>query len=76
MVFGNTADDGKTINFVDVIDSKKGDLLFNGHLTSFDTKEVEYILDLSEDLVRGNNALKIKPRKTLEVRELKIDLVE
>ncbi len=64
------------INFVDVVDSKKGDLVFNGHLTSFDTKEVEYVLDLSEDVVKGNNALKIKPKKTLELRELRVDLIE
>lgn len=64
------------MDFVDVVTRKRGDLVFNGHLDHFDTKEVSYTVDLSEDVVRGNNALKIKPKKTLEVRELKIDLIK
>ncbi len=65
-----------SIDFVDVVTQKVGDLVFNGHIARFDTKEVSYVVDISEDVVRGNNALKIKPRKTLEVRQLRVDLVE
>src|SRR3989344_2166636 len=65
-----------TLEFVDVVARKFGDLEFNGHTKYFDTKEVSYILDVSDDVVQGANALKIKPRKTLEVRQLKIDLVK
>tara|TARA_Y100000310_G_scaffold341971_1_gene443150 strand:+ start:1466 stop:2659 length:1194 start_codon:yes stop_codon:yes gene_type:complete len=64
------------INFVDVVNRKSGEIVFNGHQEHFDTKELTYTFDLSEDIVRGNNALKIKPRKTLEVRELRVDLVD
>ncbi len=64
------------MDFVDVVVSKYGELVFNGHLKSFDTKEVSYALDLSEDVVVGNNALKILPKKTLELRQLKVDLVK
>lgn len=65
-----------TLNFVDIVSSKYGELVFNGHAKNFDTKEVTYTLDLSDDLVQGNNALKIKPDKTIEVQELRVDLVK
>ncbi len=64
------------LDFVDVVVSKRGDVVFNGHVESFDTKEVQLTFDLSEDIVQGVNALKIKPKKTLEVRELRVELVE
>jgi len=65
-----------SLYFVDVVARKFGDLEFNGYLRYFDTKEVSFVLDLSEDVVQGTNAIKIKPRKTLEVRELRIDLLD
>ena len=52
-----------------------GDLIFNGHQKHFDTKEVSFILDVSDDAVQGNNVIKIRPKKTLEIRELRVDLV-
>ncbi len=64
------------MNFVDLVDSKFGEIVFNGHLRSFDTKEVDVVLDLSEDMVKGNNALKIKPKRTLEIREVQVELVK
>ncbi len=63
------------LDFVDVAVSKFGDFVFNGALRHFDTKEPTITLDLSEDVVRGTNSLKIKPKKTIEVRSLKVDLV-
>lgn len=65
-----------TMNFVDVVARKFGDIIFNGHTRYFDTKEVSFILDVSDDVVQGANAVKIKPRKTLEVRELRVDLLD
>ena len=64
------------MDFVDVVTVKRADIVFNGHLDSFETKEVVYTMDLSEDVVKGNNAIKIKPKKTLEIRELRMDLVK
>ena len=64
-----------SLNFVDVVARKFGDIIFNGHTLYFDTKEVSYVLDVSDDVVQGTNALKIKPRKTLEVREMRADLL-
>ncbi len=65
-----------TLNFVDVVARKFGDLEINGHKRYFDTKEVSSVLDVSDDMVQGANAIKIKPRKTLEVRELRADLLD
>ena len=63
------------LNFVEVAASKYGEFVFNGHVRDFDTREALLVVDLSRDVVDGNNALKVKPRKTIEVRELKVDLV-
>jgi len=64
------------LDFVDVITRKRGDVIVNGHIGHFDTQEVSYAMDISDDIERGSNAVKIKPRKTLEVRKLNIDLVK
>lgn len=65
-----------TLNFVDVTVSKYGDIVFNGAIQHFDTKEASATLDLSDNAITGSNSLKIKPKKTIEVRELKVDLVK
>lgn len=64
------------MEFVDITTDKFGEVIFNGHTKGFDTKEGFVVLDLSGDVVRGTNSLKIKPRKTIEVRELRVDLLE
>ena len=60
--------------FVEVSDQKRGDVVFNGHTRRFDTDELSEEIDLSTEVVQGTNALKIKPRRTLEIRELRVDL--
>lgn len=65
-----------TLNFVDVVARKFGDIIFNGRTKYFDTKEVSYVFDASDDVVQGTNSVKIKPRKTVEVRELRADLLD
>ena len=64
------------MDFVDVITRKFGTLVINGHERGFDTKEVDFVLDISDDVVRENNAIKIKPDKTIEIREIRVDLVK
>jgi len=64
------------LDFVDVVVRKRGDLVVNGHVYHFDTKEVSYLVDISDDVVKGLNALKIRPKKTLEIRELRADLIK
>jgi hypothetical protein len=61
---------------VDVSTAKFGDFVFNGDLIPFDTKEASLAVDLSADAVVGNNAIKIKPQKTVEIRELMVELVK
>ncbi len=63
------------LHFVDVGSRKYGELIFNGRSVPFDTDEASLTLDIGADAVQGNNALKIKPQKTIEVRELTLDLV-
>ena len=64
------------LDFVDVVTSKYGEIVFNGHALNFDTKESSTVLDLSADAVKGTNSLKIKPQKTIEIRELRVDMVK
>ncbi|MFH0701748.1 MAG: hypothetical protein V2A62_04895 [Candidatus Woesearchaeota archaeon] len=63
------------VYFVDDGESKYGDILVNGHYYGFDTKALSMKMNISSDVVQGNNAIKIKPRKTVEVRELRADLI-
>jgi hypothetical protein len=72
-----TKDDFKVIlemDFVDVTSQKKGVVIFNGHTRNFETDEVSQEIDLSVDIVQGTNAVKIKPSKTLEIRQVRVDL--
>lgn len=63
------------LSFVDITDSKQGDLLINGHIQSFDTKDTSFIYDISDYAVEGNNAIKIVPKKSLDLRELRVELI-
>ena len=65
-----------SLEFVDVVTSKYGTIVFNGHQKHFDTKEVSYVIDLSDDIVKVSNSVKIKPEKTIEVRMVRVDLVK
>lgn len=64
------------LEFVDITDTKKGNVMVNGHIDYFDTKANNYVLDISDDIVKGMNSVKIKPSKVLEIRELKVDLIK
>ncbi len=64
-----------TADFVDVVDAKTGEFVVNGKVVSFNTKEGKLAIEVSNEIVQGNNAVLIKPKKTVEIRELKADLV-
>ena len=69
--------DLKTVmSFVDVTDERSGQLIFNGVVRNFDTTSASLTFDLSDDVVKGSNSVKIKPRRTLEVREIRVDTVK
>lgn len=65
------------LHFVDVTDRKTGEVLVNGRVRGFDTRELSETIDISDLILRGNNAVKIKPtQRSLELRELRVELVE
>jgi hypothetical protein len=64
------------VEFVDIAESNGGVILVNGHFNNFDTKDSSLLIDISEDVVQGKNAVKLKPKKTMDVRELKVDLIK
>lgn len=63
-----------TLEFIDDSTRKIGYVQINGHKYHFDTREDTYVIDISDDVVRGNNAVKVMPSKTLELREFKVQL--
>ncbi|MBI2573190.1 hypothetical protein HYV86_04995 [Candidatus Woesearchaeota archaeon] len=65
-----------TMFFVDVVETKKMDLLVNGHINQFESNERSYSFDISDDIEQGNNAVKLKPRRSVEVRRMVIELVK
>jgi hypothetical protein len=72
----NTYEVRLKMSFTDSGDNKYGDILVNGHYYSFDTKAISIAVNITDNVVQGNNAIKIKPRKTVDVRELRVDLVK
>lgn len=74
-VKNNSKDVIVRLDFVDTIDRKQGELIVNGHTVGFDTRELVFEVDVSSDIVRGNNGIKIKPEKTVDVRQLRVLLV-
>ncbi len=62
------------IEFIDDTSRKVGYISINNHILHFDTRNITYTEDISDDIVRGNNAIVLKPSRTLEVREFRVDL--
>ena len=63
------------LDFVDSVDRKQGQLIVNGHINGFDTKELFVEDDISRDIERGNNAIKIKPERTVDIRKMTVSVV-
>jgi len=64
------------LDFVDVIEEKRGEIITNGRVNGFDTEELSVEIDISDDILRGNNGIKIKPSRTLDIRELRVILAD
>ncbi|MBT4651346.1 hypothetical protein HN799_00050 [Candidatus Woesearchaeota archaeon] len=62
------------LSFVDIVDINKGDLVINGETVPFEISDASHKIDISNKIVQGSNSIKIRPKKTLEVRELKVTL--
>jgi hypothetical protein len=65
-----------TLEFTDDTSEKTGYVSINGDRNHFDTREISYAIDISDDIVSGNNAVQINPSTTIELRELVVELKE
>lgn len=63
-----------TLEFADEGETKSGYISINGYKRHFDTTSSSYSFDISDYVTSGNNAISIQPSKTLEVRELLVEL--
>ena len=59
------------IDFVDTVDRKVGRVILNGKSMHFDTDTLQFVIDGSGSVVKGTNSIKIKPQKSMEIRELR-----
>ena len=64
------------IQFVDDEENKRADLNINGHLTSIDQEEASYSKSIRNWAEEGNNYIEIKPKTTLEIKELRVKIEE
>jgi len=65
-----------TLRFPDAVDYKNGNVIINGHREGIDQQGIIWEEDVSKWIVKGNNAVKIEPRRTLDIVELKAVLEE
>jgi len=75
-VANNRKDVNLTIEFVDDEELKEADVIINGRKTRLKTYDKTWSEDISDDVREGNNALKITPETTLDIVNLKIELVD
>ena len=59
-----------TLRFPDAVDYKNGRVFINGHAEGIDQQGIIWEEDISEWIVKGNNAVKVEPRRTLDIVEL------
>lgn len=60
------------LRFVDDLEYKQGKILVNGHTAGIDQKDIDFEKNINSWIVRGNNAVKIVPERTLDIAELKV----
>ena len=65
-----------TLRFPDAVDYKNGKVLVNGHAEGIDQQGLIWEEDVGEWMVKGNNAVKVEPRRTLDIVELTAVLQE
>jgi len=64
------------MDFVDTTERKQGQIFVNGHITGFDTKNLFIEEEITKDVEKGSNSIKIKPENTIDVRKLTVKLVK
>jgi len=78
--FDDIIDDGYDsfvrIEFVDDDETKRADLNINDHLVRIDQEKKNYEKNIDNWIEEGNNFIKITPKTTLDVVEIKVELEE
>lgn len=65
-----------TMTFADDIEDKTADIIINNRYSALNQEDDFFSLDITRFVKEGNNALKIVPKTTLEVVELRVELLE
>jgi len=77
-LYGDIQDDDKDINlimkFADNIARKNLRIIINSKTFYLDGKDQEYKWDLSDYVIKGNNAVKIEPLTTIDIVDLTVEL--
>lgn len=60
------------LRFADSTEQKSGEIWINGVKTSLDTREISFNKDISDLVLKGSNAIEIKPRTTLFILDLEV----
>jgi len=64
------------IEFVDDDNTKRADLNVNDHLVSIDQDKKDYERNIDNWIEEGNNFVKLTPKTTLDIVELKVEMEE
>jgi hypothetical protein len=73
-IINGTADITLLIDFVDDDESKNLDLNINGHLTNIDQTEPHYDRRINSWVDEGNNYIEIRPKTTLNIVNLRVEV--
>jgi len=72
----NKADVNITIEFVDDDEDKELDLNVNGHMRRIDQDESYYTKQINSWVEEGRNYVKLIPRKTVDIVNIKIEMID
>lgn len=76
-LINNSKQANLSINFVRRAENKRATISINGHLTSVNTdKRIFSKIIPKQHFLRGDNYIEIEPRTTLDILELRIDLMK
>ncbi|MFT4297741.1 MAG: hypothetical protein ACMXX5_00965, partial [Candidatus Woesearchaeota archaeon] len=64
------------MKFTESINRKSADIYINGHLLRLETNAALWQRDISNFVEPGSNSIEIIPFSNLNIRELKIDVVQ
>jgi len=65
-----------TMEFTNDFERKEADIYVNGHLTRLETNGILYQRDISNFVEPGSNSIEIVPFSILNIKELKVDVIQ